>query len=170
MTTGANDLPFDEETVCLVLMLMAEDGQSLRGACEITGVAVTTFLGWVDGDKELAEHYARARERLLDFHAEQILEIADTPQIGVKTKSNEKGEIVERVEGDMIEHRRLQVEARKWLLSKLAPKKYGDKVAIGGADDLPPIQTTSLTPTQRAARIAAIMAKAAKAKNEAEGG
>jgi hypothetical protein len=118
--------PFDEEQVCLVLMAM-EHGESLRGASVIAGVAIGTFLGWVAADEELAEHYTRARERLMDIHAEEILLIADTPLIGVKTKTNEKGE-VETTEGDMIEHRRLQVDARKWLLSKLAPKKYGDKL------------------------------------------
>ena len=26
----------------------------------------------------------------------------------------------------MIEHRRLQIETRKWMLGRMAPKKYGD--------------------------------------------
>ena len=51
-----------------------------------------------------------------------------------ETKIGKDG--VETTEGDMIEHRRLQVDARKWLAGKLAPKKYGDKtdhnVAVSG--------------------------------------
>jgi terminase small subunit-like protein len=27
----------------------------------------------------------------------------------------------------MIEHRRLQIDARKWMAGKLRPRKYGDK-------------------------------------------
>ena len=40
----------------------------------------------------------------------------------------------------MIARSRLRVDARKWLAAKLAPKKYGEKIAVGGADDLPPIK------------------------------
>ena len=32
------------------------------------------------------------------------------------------------------------VDARKWVASKLKPRRYGDKLALGGADDLPAIQ------------------------------
>jgi hypothetical protein len=46
--------------------------------------------------------------------------------LGITTKSGKDG--VEITEGDMIQHRRLQVDARKWYASKLAPKKYGDKI------------------------------------------
>jgi hypothetical protein len=38
--------------------------------------------------------------------------IADTPQKGIKTIT--KAGVVETIEGDMIEHRKLQVDARKW--------------------------------------------------------
>jgi hypothetical protein len=54
------------------------------------------------------------------------MEIADTPVIGTKTVSKATG--TETTEGDMIEHRRLQVEARKWILAKMLPKVYGDKI------------------------------------------
>ena len=70
--------------------------------------------------------------------AEEMLAIADTPVLGVKIKTNEKGE-TETVEGDMIEHRRLQVDSRKWMLSKMLPKKYGDKIetTVQGQDGGP---------------------------------
>jgi len=56
--------------------------------------------------------------------------------IGMKTKINEKGE-AEIVEGDMIEHRRLQVDARKWMLAKMLPKKYGDRTTLAGDPGAP---------------------------------
>lgn len=65
--------------------------------------------------------------------AEDILDIADTPQIGAVTKTKPDGSVETR-EGDMIEHRRLQVDARKWLASKLKPKKYGDRVDLTNSD------------------------------------
>ena len=60
-----------------------------------------------------------------DVIFDEMLDIADTPVVGLKTTSKPTG--VETVEGDMIDHRRLQIETRKWLLGKMAPKKYGDK-------------------------------------------
>lgn len=71
--------------------------------------------------------YAKARELGYLALGDEIIHIADTPVHGVKTKTNEKGE-KETTEGDMIEHRRLQVDARKWYLSKMLPKVYGDKL------------------------------------------
>lgn len=118
----------DEEIVSVVLTAM-EDGLSLRAACEQCDLAPSTFLLWVDGDPELAEHYARARDRLLDAKAEELEEIGERAATA---------ETAVEVAG-----LRLLSDNRKWLLSKLAPKKYGDKVAIGGANDLPPIQSES---------------------------
>ena len=59
---------------------------------------------------------------------DEILEIADTPQGGETTKVGPNG--TETRIGDMIEHRRLQVDARKWILSKALPKTFGDKLAV----------------------------------------
>lgn len=55
----------------------------------------------------------------------------------------------------MIQRSKLRVDTRKWLASKMAPKKYGDKVAIGGADDLGPVQTVTkkMTDAERAVRL-----------------
>ena len=42
--------------------------------------------------------------------------------------------------GEAVQRSKLRVDARKWMASKMAPKKYGDKLAVGGADDLPPVK------------------------------
>lgn len=104
-------------------------GESLRTICASEGMPPeSTVRGWAIDDRDgFAAQYARARDLGLDALADELLGIADTPQLGVKTKETSDGK-TETTEGDMIEHRRLQVDARKWYLSKLAPKKYGDKV------------------------------------------
>lgn len=115
------------------------EGESLRAICRSEGMpAESTVRGWViDNVDGFSAQYARARDLGLDCMAEELLEIADTPQSGVKVK-NADGR-VETIEGDMIEHRRLRVDSRKWFLSKLAPKRYGDKVTqeISGPDGGP---------------------------------
>jgi hypothetical protein len=86
-----------------------------------------TVFRWLSTEqhKDFRNQYIRARDVQADVIFDEMLDIADTPVIGLKTTSKPTG--VETVEGDMIDHRRLQIETRKWLLGKMAPKKYSDK-------------------------------------------
>lgn len=107
----------DKAHIPSILEAMCE-GESLRSACKTFDVSVSTFLGWVAEDKALAEQYAGARARLLDVQAEELEEIGDQAA---------KAETAVEVAG-----LRLKSDNRKWLLSKLAPKKYGDKLELAG--------------------------------------
>lgn len=102
------------------------NGLSLRKACIAAKTCAPTFILWVSEDAELAEQYVRAREALLEKMADDTLEIADEPVGTTDNGSTDSGAVAKQ---------KLQVETRKWLLSKLAPKKYGDKVAVVGGDD-----------------------------------
>lgn len=130
----------DGEKVTMVLAAM-EEGNSLRAACELADVAPSSFMRWVDEDPELAEQYTRARERLLDVKAEELEEIGEQAA---------RAETAVEVAG-----LRLQSDNRKWLLAKLMPRKYGDKIAVGGAEDLPPIQSKHSLSDDALAAIAA---------------
>ena len=92
------------------------EGLSLRKACELQGIGHSTFLLWVDGDESLADQYARARDALLDFQAEEL------EDIGERAATAESAVEVAGL--------RLLSDNRKWLLSKLGAKKYGDKVQV----------------------------------------
>jgi hypothetical protein len=107
---------------------------------------------------------ARAREAGADFLADEIVAIADTPMVGVKKITKPDGGI-EVTEGDMIDHRRLQVHARQWHLAKIAPKKYGDRTAHevsgpdGAAIQVQPVPP-ALTPPEVTAALGKLIAKA----------
>ena len=103
-------------------------GLSAYKACVKVGIPQGTFNGWLNEDSALAEDYARAREELHEFIAAEIIAIADAP-----VPSNEKGGF----DPGAIQKQRLQVDARKWLLSKLAPKKWGDKIEVSGDSENP---------------------------------
>lgn len=105
----------DERPTTAILQGMY-DGLSLRKACEAVGVKHSTFLLWVNQDKELADQYARARDALLDYQAEELEDIG-----GKAAKAESAVEVAGL---------RLQSDNRKWLLSKLGAKKYGDKVQV----------------------------------------
>jgi hypothetical protein len=89
---------------------------------------IVTIYKWLDEDEEKVKRYMRAREAQADKIFEEILEIADNTKEGVVLKETENG--IERTYSDMIHHRRLQVDSRKWMASKLAPKKYGDNKTV----------------------------------------
>jgi hypothetical protein len=113
-------------------------GHSLRSICEREDMpARSTVFLWLQEHKAFLDQYARAREAQADYWAEQIIEISDTPLDGQKTEVSETG--TKTVTEDMLGHRRLQVDTRKWLMARLAPKKYGDKITqeVTGADGAP---------------------------------
>ena len=69
--------------------------------------------------------YARAREERADRLFEELFEIADKP-------------CTNQVE---VQQQRNRLDTRKWALSKLAPRKYGDRVEhdVKGGDFQPAI-------------------------------
>lgn len=97
---------------------MAEDHLSCFKACVQAGVPNSTFMLWVSEDAQLAERYMRARETLIEYIAEETMEICDaSAETAVE-----------------VNKQRLQVDTRKWLLAKLAPQRYGDKLHLAGHD------------------------------------
>lgn len=129
---------YSEELADIICERLA-DGESLRSICRDEGMPhASTVCRWLASDDRAAfrEQYTRARELQADALFDEALEIADTPVEGVKTKVTSDGK-TETTTGDMIEHRRLRVDTRKWMVGKLAPKKYGEKLALGSDPDNP---------------------------------
>ena len=111
------------------------DGKSLRSICDEADMPdKATIFRWLSAEqhKDFCNQYILARDIQADVLFDEIHQIADTPQKGTKTVRRGEGDnsTVETTEADMIEHRRLQIDARKWLIGKMAPKKYGDKQRI----------------------------------------
>jgi hypothetical protein len=127
-----------KELIPEVLESIRETG-NLRKSCEKHGVKLPSFLRWVSEDPDLADQYAQAREIGLEAMAHDILDIADDGRND--TYINESGKL--QVDADVVARSRLRVDSRKWLLSKLLPKKYGDKLDLtnaGGTFPAPIIQ------------------------------
>jgi hypothetical protein len=143
------------------------DGETLRAICRDEAVPdERTVRRWALEDEAFSPQYARACEIGYHHMADEILEIADTPKIGTKTVEKPSG--TETTHGDVIEHRRLQVDTRKWLLSKVLPKVYGDKLTteLTGKDG-GPIETESTpTPIEVAQRIALTLGIPAQEEEE----
>jgi hypothetical protein len=108
-------------------------GESVRKICKGDDMPCpATIYNWLEEHEAFLEQYTRARARQAELMLDEILEIAD-----------DDSEDVDRVHGAMpvvVSRAKLQIDARKWAMSKLAPKKYGDKVDVtSGGDKLPGI-------------------------------
>ncbi len=112
------------------------DGLSLRQIEKLDGMpARTTIKNWVTqanygNETYRAFHvqYARACEMRAEIWAEELLEIADNGTNDIIEKENDDGSTYEVTNHDHINRSRLRVDTRKWLLSKVLPKVYGDRV------------------------------------------
>lgn len=106
------------------------EGKSLRNICKAESMpCVGTVFSWMRKHPEFMKQYARAKEESADFLAEELLEIADD---GTNdwVASNDPENAGYRANGEHINRSRLRVDTRKWIASKLKPKKYGDKIDI----------------------------------------
>ena len=110
-----------EEKFNLIIEII-ESGISLVKACK--GVmSRSRFYEIIEEDKEKADRYARACETRQEVLFEQILQIADTSDKDVYEVNG-----VVKIDHENIQRDRLRVDARKWALAKMNPKKYGDKL------------------------------------------
>ena len=124
------------------------DGKSLRTIAAEDGMpSVSTIMRWLQDDEEWREQYVRAREAGDDAMAEDIQAIADRTDLDANDK-------------------RIRVDARKWLLSKRQPKKYGDATTIKHADANG--EKMEMDEVTRAARLAALAAQINRQKDQDE--
>ena len=107
------------------------EGESLRAICADKAMpSISTVMGWLfDGNHDkFSEQYARAREAQAEIRADEIVDIADDAS-GDFT-ADKDGKLV--ANSEHIQRSRLRVDARKWIAAKLLPKRYGDKLDLGG--------------------------------------
>lgn len=156
---GGRPTVYSDEIVSSIMNRIAA-GESLVVICKDENFpSRTTVMRWLQDDVHVGfrDNYARAREAQADFYAEAIIDIADEECTYVKHgDGDDEKEVEVAFDSAAVARNRLRVDARKWYASKLAPKKYGDKVAVGGADDLPPIKSSidvTLTPTEAYLRM-----------------
>lgn len=86
-----------------------------------------TFYKWLAKDEEKAKQYARATKIRADNIFDEMFDIADNSENDYMNKVV-AGEVTRVLDPENIQRSRLRIDTRKWGLSKLNPKKYGDKL------------------------------------------
>lgn len=124
-----------------ILTEIATSSKSLKSICSDPELpCVTTVLKWLREIPEFALQYTRAKEEQADFMCEEMLEIADDGSNDTITGVKANGEEYEMENKEWTSRSKLRVETRKWLASKLKPKKYGEKLDVTSGNE--PIKRT----------------------------
>ena len=117
-------------------------GESMRSISRDDKMpAMSTLFKWIRVLPEFTEQYAIAKAESADALVEDMLDIADNqveqPLLvdGIPPEIDGKPVLVK--DAVSVNHARLRVDTRKWAASKLKPKKYGDKIAVGGDAENP---------------------------------
>jgi hypothetical protein len=104
------------DTICC---RMAE-GESLRAICRGAGMpSEGTVRGWALRDVDgFAARYRQARDLLVEFWSNEIIDLADQTDLDPRD-------------------RQIRIDTRKWLMSKLAPRRYGERLLMAGDAENP---------------------------------
>jgi hypothetical protein len=137
--TGRRKRPlgYSEALADLICDAIAKGGALYR-LCEERAdfPAESCIYRWLDTRPGFAQKYQRARELQQDREADKIVAIAD--------------------EADDVAIARLRIDSRKWRASKLAPRKYGDRLDLNHSGSI-----QQLSDAQLDARLAELLHKAA---------
>lgn len=135
----------DNERVFFRVCERIKAGESMRRAAQEEGVPHSDVMAWVRDKPEFADHYARACEaRLLTledkllFLCEQGHNVAALPEGGYA----------------MLQAVKLEIDTLKWTLSKLMPKKYGERQAVALEGGKKPVEVACQLPPGAAVPLA----------------
>lgn len=123
----------------IVICARMVEGESLRSICRDPDMPSTSAVfRWLAANAPFRDQYARAMDTRADAMAEQILEISDDDSDDVLIDP-ESGNM--RMNSEFVARSRLRVDTRKWLMARMAPKKYGDKITteLMGKVELSPV-------------------------------
>lgn len=169
--TGRPPTAYTPERAAEILRRISE-GEALTSICQDVGVSRSVVHEWVlDNRDGFADGYARAKHLMALGWAEDLDHIAGDRRDDFK--QNEDGKWVPDYE--VIARSKLRIDTRKWLLAKMLPKVYGDKIVTeltgkdGAALEAPSttINILALPPEQRE-QLKQILLQATKGKTEDE--
>lgn len=135
--TAGRPSDYTEEMASLVCERLSV-GESLSAICRDQDLpSKPAILRWLTKHEEFRTQYRIAKEAAQDAIAEDIFDIIDEMP-AAKADGN--------MDAAAVAWAKNRADARKWYLSKIAPKKYGEKVeqTMVGDADKPIVSTTTV--------------------------
>ena len=113
------------ETICALLM----EGQSLVHICSLDNMpSRQTVARWLAAKPDFQQRYKQAREVQAEFMADELLALADDATEDFYGEGQPNRVAVQRS--------KLKIDTRKWVASKLLPRKYGDRIDMNVTGEL----------------------------------
>lgn len=121
---------FSPELTDRICSLVSTNPLGIRELCKLYPELPDpqTIYRWIADKKDFREQYARAKETQLQLLEDEMLTIADDATNDYMDVTR-RGETIRVLDKEAVMRSNLRIETRKWLMSKLLPKKYGDKQA-----------------------------------------
>lgn len=121
---------FSQELADAICLQIATSNKSLRTICKGLNISVASVLNYLNNPEhsQFLAQYARAKEEQADFLTDEMLEIADDSSRDDKTIKGKDGQEIIVEDTEWTNRSKLRIETRKWIASKLKPKKYGDRI------------------------------------------
>ena len=132
----------DPETVMAAVCARIASGELVKDACRHVGIDPTQVRDWALTD-QFSPLYTRARIEQAHAMAEGAVEIADGADgLGelldqlIDLEDDrlagrpERYKVIQSLKSERVNRDRIRMDARKWLVSKIAPKLYGDRQAV----------------------------------------
>jgi hypothetical protein len=120
---------FDRAIIDEIFSRMAE-GETLTAICDSDRAKFPkrhTIKSWIAKREELSAEYARVRTLQADAWADEMIGIADDKSRDTKTIETQNGSY-DVADKEWIERSKQRIETRKWLMGRLHPKQWGDKI------------------------------------------
>jgi len=102
------------------------NGITTRNAILKNKIPFKTFYQWIDDDEAKGKQYTRATELRAELMADELMTIADSTADDIIL--DERGN--EITNHNVIQRDKLRIDTRKWLMSKMMPKKYGENKSL----------------------------------------
>jgi hypothetical protein len=110
----------NKETICKTIFDLIESGKSLRYALKEVNLSSKSFFDWLQDDEVKVKQYAYVTDVRTEIKFESIeQDYLEEPQ---------RDALTGKIDTGWVQLQRLKIDAKKWELSKLKPKKYGDKI------------------------------------------
>jgi len=105
------------------------NGESLREIAKAMNLgSPSKICAEASKNPEFAEQYARAMDIRVENLADELIDIAEDGSNDWMERQNRDGSTYIAFDREAIERSRLRIDTRKWIASKLKPKKYGDRI------------------------------------------
>ncbi len=120
-----------DEKIGIAICTRIIEGETIREICKDPKLpSERTVYRWLACTPSFWQLYARAREAQMDRWCDEIIEIADDTSQDYFDRIGADGEVERVFDPESVQRSKLRIETRKWIMSKLAAKRYGARLDV----------------------------------------